>query len=70
MIAARSVGLDVGAMSGFSNDIVDEEFFKGTSYDQISCVILAMQMKLLCFKNYRGFRLTKPAHICKELRGY
>lgn len=31
MIAARSVGLDVGAMSGFSNDIVDEEFFKGTS---------------------------------------
>jgi len=31
MIAARSVGLDVGAMSGFSNDIVDEEFFKGTT---------------------------------------
>ena len=31
MIAARAVGLDVGAMSGFSNDIVDEEFFKGTS---------------------------------------
>ena len=31
MIAARSVGLDVGAMSGFSNQIVDEEFFAGTS---------------------------------------
>lgn len=31
MIAARAVGLDVGAMSGFSNEIVDEEFFKGTS---------------------------------------
>ncbi len=31
MIAARSVGLDVGAMSGFSNAIVDEEFFAGTS---------------------------------------
>lgn len=31
MIAARSVGLDVGAMSGFSNAIVDEEFFSGTS---------------------------------------
>jgi len=31
MIAARSLGLDVGAMSGFSNEIVDEEFFKGTS---------------------------------------
>jgi len=30
MIAARAVGLDIGAMSGFSNEIVDEEFFKGT----------------------------------------
>lgn len=27
MIAARAMGLDVGAMSGFSNDIVDKEFF-------------------------------------------
>lgn len=27
MIAARAVGLDVGALSGFSNEIVDEEFF-------------------------------------------
>ncbi|WP_299792475.1 malonic semialdehyde reductase [uncultured Marivita sp.] len=27
MIAARAMGLDVGAMSGFSNKIVDEEFF-------------------------------------------
>lgn len=31
MIAARAVGLDTGAMSGFSNDIVDEEFFAGNS---------------------------------------
>ncbi|GAA6179517.1 malonic semialdehyde reductase [Shimia sp. NS0008-38b] len=31
MIAARAVGLDVGAMSGFSNTIVDEEFFAGTT---------------------------------------
>lgn len=31
MIAARALGLDVGAMSGFSNKIVDEEFFAGTS---------------------------------------
>ena len=31
MIAARAVGLDVGAMSGFSNDIVDDEFFAGTT---------------------------------------
>lgn len=31
MIAARAVGLDVGAMSGFSNEAVDAEFFAGTS---------------------------------------
>lgn len=31
MIAARAVGLDVGAMSGFSNQVVDEEFFDGTT---------------------------------------
>lgn len=31
MIAARAVGLDVGAMSGFSNKIVDEEFFANTT---------------------------------------
>lgn len=31
MIAARALGLDVGAMSGFSNDIVDQEFFADSS---------------------------------------
>jgi 3-hydroxypropanoate dehydrogenase len=31
MIAARALGLDVGAMSGFSNAIVDEEFFADTT---------------------------------------
>lgn len=31
MIAARAVGLDVGAMSGFDNAKLDEEFFHGTS---------------------------------------
>lgn len=31
MIAARAVGLDVGAMSGFDNAIVDQEFFAGTT---------------------------------------
>ncbi|MEH6655906.1 MAG: malonic semialdehyde reductase [Loktanella salsilacus] len=32
MIAARAVGLDVGAMSGFSNAIVDAEFFAGSGW--------------------------------------
>lgn len=31
MIAARAIGLDIGAMSGFSNAIIDEEFFAGTT---------------------------------------
>ncbi len=31
MIAARALGLDVGAMSGFSNADVDAEFFAGTT---------------------------------------
>ena len=31
MIAARAMGLDVGAMSGFSNEIVDTEFFENTT---------------------------------------
>ncbi len=31
MIAARAVGLDTGAMSGFSNEIVDRDFFAGTT---------------------------------------
>lgn len=31
MIAARAMGLDVGAMSGFDNASVDREFFAGTT---------------------------------------
>lgn len=31
IIAARSLGLDCGPMSGFNNDGVDREFFAGTS---------------------------------------
>jgi 3-hydroxypropanoate dehydrogenase len=31
MIAARALGLDTGPMSGFSNQIVDDTFFAGTS---------------------------------------
>jgi 3-hydroxypropanoate dehydrogenase len=31
ILAARSLGLDTGPMSGFSNDKVDAAFFTGTS---------------------------------------
>ena len=33
MIAARAMGLDVGAMSGFSNETVDEEFFSQNGWN-------------------------------------
>jgi 3-hydroxypropanoate dehydrogenase len=32
MIAARALGLDIGAMSGFDNDIVDKAFFAGNGW--------------------------------------
>ena len=32
MMAARAIGLDVGAMSGFDSDGVDKEFFAGTTH--------------------------------------
>ncbi|WP_207803011.1 malonic semialdehyde reductase [Roseicella frigidaeris] len=32
MLAARAIGLDVGAMSGFDKAKVDEAFFAGTTY--------------------------------------
>lgn len=32
MIGARALGLDVGPMSGFDSEMVDEIFFKGTSW--------------------------------------
>lgn len=31
MIAARAIGLDVGAISGFDNSVVDQEFFADTT---------------------------------------
>lgn len=32
IMAARSLGLDCGPMSGFDNDLVDKEFLSGTSF--------------------------------------
>ena len=31
IMAARALGLDCGPMSGFDNDLVDKQFFQGTS---------------------------------------
>jgi 3-hydroxypropanoate dehydrogenase len=32
LLAARAIGLDTGPMSGFKSNLVDEEFFAGTSF--------------------------------------
>lgn len=32
MVAARSMGLDCGPMSGFKNDVIDQLFYEGTSW--------------------------------------
>jgi len=32
ILAARALGLDTGPMSGFKSDVIDEAFFKGTSW--------------------------------------
>ncbi len=32
MLACRALGLDIGPMSGFDNEMVDKEFFVGTTY--------------------------------------
>lgn len=42
MIAARALGLDVGALSGFDNAVVDEEFFNG----------MALKSNFLCNIGY------------------
>jgi 3-hydroxypropanoate dehydrogenase len=40
ILAARSLGLDTGPMSGFSNDKVDQAFLAGTSYkSNFLCVL-------------------------------
>ena len=47
MIAARALGLDVGAMSGFSNADVDEGFFAGTSLKDVFMGALPFALVML-----------------------
>ena len=64
MIAARAVGLDVGAMSGFSNKIVDEEFFAGTTLkSNFLCNLGYADENGAVFKNCRACRSTRPARF-------
>lgn len=49
IIAARAIGLDTGAMSGFSNEKVDAEFFAGTTIKSnfLCCIGYGDTSKLL-----------------------
>jgi 3-hydroxypropanoate dehydrogenase len=50
MLAARALGLDVGPMSGFHHEIVDETFFAGTS----------VRVNFLCNLGYGDVAALKP----------
>jgi nitroreductase len=54
MLAARSLGLDCGPMSGFDNAKVDAEFFGGTSIkSNFICALGAGSSELLFPRNPR-----------------
>lgn len=64
MMAARSLGLDCGPMSGFDNKKFDEEFFRGTNNESI----------FLCALGYGDVSQLHPrnprlefAQVCKIL---
>lgn len=64
MIAARAVGLDVGAMSGFSNEIVDQEFFSGTSIKSNFLCNLGYADETALFKKLPRFAYEK---VCSNV---
>lgn len=64
MLAARAVGLDVGAMSGFDNAKVDEEFFHGTSLRSNFLVNLGYAD---CSKIFRRLPRLEYEQVCETL---
>jgi 3-hydroxypropanoate dehydrogenase len=54
MIAARSLGLDVGAMSGFDNAIVDAAFFRNNGWRSNFLVTLATVTPQGCLADLPG----------------
>ena len=63
MIAARALGLDVGAMSGFSNDIVDAEFFAGTTLKSNFLCNLGYADEAALFQKLPRFAFDKVCNI-------
>ncbi|NIA69406.1 malonic semialdehyde reductase [Pelagibius litoralis] len=64
MIAARAVGLDVGAMSGFSNAIVDEEFFSESGWKSNFLCNLGYADETALFQRLPRFPFE---HVCSFL---
>jgi len=64
MLAARAVGLDVGAMSGFDNAKVDEEFFHGTSLKSNFLVNLGYAD---CSKIFRRLPRLSYDQVCETI---
>lgn len=55
IIAARAMGLDVGVMSGFSNEIVDQEFFSNTTWQSNFLCNIGYANETALFQRLRRF---------------
>jgi len=64
MIAARALGLDVGAMSGFSNPIVDQEFFSENGWKSNFLCNLGYADETALFQKLPRFSFEK---VCSYL---
>lgn len=62
MIAARAIGLDCGPVSGFSNAVVDEEFFAGTTLKSNFLCNLGYGDETALFQRLPRFDF---AYVCK-----
>ncbi len=61
IIAARSIGLDCGPMSGFDNAKVDAAFFEGQPGNQISSAISVMEIRANYAPERRVLNLMRHA---------
>lgn len=64
MIAARALGLDVGAMSGFSNAVVDTEFFATSGWKSNFLINLGYADETALFQKLPRFAFND---ICKMM---
>ena len=64
MIAARALGLDVGAMSGFSNAVVDQEFFSENGWKSNFLCNLGYADETALFQKLPRFSFEK---VCSYL---